>query len=131
MKAIDNQDWYSQKQPLYLSLLTYVQQLLETLLSDKKIHHLPIQKRVKKFDSLMRKMITKKYALPGQVTDLGGLRIIGYIKSDVRKIDEVLQENFEIGLPGKDDKVKELGRITLFHCQKIEPACLNIKNMTG
>jgi putative GTP pyrophosphokinase len=109
MNSIDNHEWYSQKQFLYLSLLTNVQQLLETLLSDKEIHHLPIQKRVKTFDSLMRKMITKEYASPEQVTDLGGLRIIGYIKSDVRKIDDVVQQNFEVDPPGKEDKAKELG----------------------
>ena len=104
---IDISNWYSQKENLYCSLLTYVQQLLETLLSDKEIHHLPIETRVKTLDSLMQKLIRKEYTSPEQITDLGGMRIIGFIQSDASKINEVVEKNFEVDHPGKEDKVKK------------------------
>lgn len=52
---IDVENWYSQNEHLYRSLLNDVPKLLETLLSDKGIHHLPIQARLKTRDSLMQK----------------------------------------------------------------------------
>lgn len=102
------QQWYYTNVPLYGSLLERVKQLLETLLSDKKIPHIPIQVRVKELDSLMKKIARKGYSSPEQVTDLAGIRIIGFKLSDADNIKQIIEANFEIAESGKEDKLEKL-----------------------
>jgi ppGpp synthetase/RelA/SpoT-type nucleotidyltranferase len=105
----DIEQWYIENGNLYRSLLDDVQNLLWRLLSDMEIHILQLQWRVKAFDSFMRKITRKGYASPQQVTDLGGIRVVGFILSDAIKINKVVEDNFEVDPEAIEDKLEKLG----------------------
>ena len=100
---MDYVQWYYENLSLHSSLLNDVKQLLENLLTDKDIRHLPIQVRVKTLDSFIQKMIRKGYTSPEQVSDLTGSRVIGFKLSDVDKINQVIESNFKV------DEAEKLG----------------------
>jgi putative GTP pyrophosphokinase len=104
---LDLQKWYSEREHLYSELLNVAEGLLERLLYDKGIPHLRIEKRVKELKSLIEKMDKRGYDNPEQVTDLAGLRIIGFILSDTEKIEKIIEDNFEY-VGGKEVKAEAL-----------------------
>jgi putative GTP pyrophosphokinase len=99
--------WYSENLGLHSSLLDDIKQLLENLLTDKDIRHLPIQVRVKTLDSFIQKMTRNGYTSPEQVSDLAGSRVIGFKLSDVDKINKVIESNFKVD--DAENKLEKLG----------------------
>ena len=53
-----------------------------------------IQGRVKEYDSFVRKILRKDIDNPEEINDLLGLRVICFILSDTKKVNEVIEKNF-------------------------------------
>jgi putative GTP pyrophosphokinase len=105
---IDFRDWYDQRRQICVSLLKVVRPLLDTLVSNKGIHHLPVEARVKEYESFMGKKLRKNIDNPEEINDVLGLRVICFILSDVEKAKEVIEKNFNV-IGRMDDKTEALG----------------------
>ena len=105
---INFREWYDQRIPTYTSLLAVVKPLLETLVSNNEVHYMVIQGRVKEYDSFVRKILRKDIDNPEEINDLLGLRVICFILSDTKKVNEVIEKNFSVVVK-KDDKTEALG----------------------
>ena len=107
---VNLEEWYNNNTSKYQSLLTKAESIVKELLEGKNVNYFDIKNRVKEFPSWKDKFHEKKYKRPEEVSDLAGLRIIGPTLGDVKKIETVVENNFMIHSPGKEDKQKELGR---------------------
>ena len=105
---INFREWYDQRKPTYTSLLAVVKPLLETLVSNNEVHYMVIQGRVKEYDSFVRKILRKDIDNPEEINDLLGLRVICFILSDTKKVNEVIEKNFSVVVK-KDDKTEAHG----------------------
>lgn len=101
-------EWYDQHKPTYDSFLAVIKPLLETLVSNKGIHHWHIEGRVKQYDRFIGKIWRKKIDNPEEINDLLGLRIICFILSDVERVKEVIEKNFKV-VQDMEDKAEALG----------------------
>jgi len=85
-----------------------IRPLLDLLVTNEGIHHLPIQARIKEYDSFIAKKHRKEIDNPEDITDLLGLRVICYILSDVEKVKEIVEKYFKV-IGRADDKTQDLG----------------------
>lgn len=67
-----------------------------------------IQGRVKEYDSFVGKILRKDIDNPEEINDLLGLRVICFILSDTKKLNEVIEKNFSVVVK-KDDKTEAYG----------------------
>jgi len=67
-----------------------------------------IQGRVKEYDSFVRKILRKDIDNPEEINDLLGSRVICFILSDTKKVNEVIEKNFSVVVK-KDDKTEAHG----------------------
>ena len=81
--------------------------MLDILFLNKGIHPWHVEGRVKEYNSFQRKMSGKDIDNPEEIFDLVGLRVICFILSDVRKVNEVIEKNF--GVVEKRENTKEVG----------------------
>lgn len=88
-----------------------VSNLLGTLCRSKGIEVLQIEKRVKEYDSIISKLTRPekqgKYKELSDITDIAGVRIITYYKSDVEKIQEIIEEVFDVDYGNSVNKMYE------------------------
>lgn len=84
--------------------------LTRALLSDAGIQIHSITYRVKDYESAIRKLNLKadRYDSVAELTDLLGVRIVTYFSSDVDKVAEVIQREFEIDTGNSVDKRESL-----------------------
>lgn len=88
---------YSSRLPKYKKLGNNVEQVLIDLLRTNNIDVLDVCYRVKPFDSFREKIDRKGYENPfEEVEDLCGLRIICYYLEDLKRIDKIVKNEFEI-----------------------------------
>lgn len=81
----------------YQQLGEQVTHALKTILQEKNISVLAIKYRVKSLDSFLEKIHRKNYQDPfREMEDICGIRIIYHFTSDIKKIDEMIQQEFEI-----------------------------------
>jgi ppGpp synthetase/RelA/SpoT-type nucleotidyltranferase len=81
----------------YEKLATNLVEALKILLSEINVSYLTIDYRIKTFDSFLKKIERKKYTVPfEQIEDICGIRIICYYRSDIEKICEIINKEFEI-----------------------------------
>jgi putative GTP pyrophosphokinase len=67
-----------------------------------------IESRVKEFGRFVRKMREKKYSSPEEMTDVVGLRIVGFVPSDINTLSGIVERNFSIDWDNSRDSIKEL-----------------------
>ncbi|MGC1927561.1 MAG: RelA/SpoT domain-containing protein, partial [Candidatus Nitrosopolaris sp.] len=89
-------EWYKQREQTYTSLLGSVKPLLDMLFFNKGINPWHVEGRVKEYNSFLRKMSRKSIDNPEEIFDLVGLRVICFMLSDVRKVNEVIEQNFRV-----------------------------------
>lgn len=107
---IDLRDWYIKEKNSFEFLAKKVAMLLEDLIKTNEIEHHSITYRTKDLDSLITKVKIKNYTDPqNQVHDYAGIRIVTFVKSDVLKICELIEREFNIDLENSSDKSEELG----------------------
>lgn len=81
----------------YEKLGNNVKQVLIDLLKTNNIDILDVSYRVKQFDSFYEKIEFKGYKNPfEEVEDFCGLRIVCYYLSDLKKIDKIITDEFEV-----------------------------------
>ena len=84
-----------------------ISQALELLLKEENIPYLSINYRTKDVDSFVGKIQRKSYKNPFEdIEDICGLRIVCYYQSDIEKIKQIIQKEFEI--LNNENKVESL-----------------------
>lgn len=97
---------YNSKLDCYKKLKEEVDFILEQSIERSKIKISHIESRIKKFDSLKRKMEVKQTNNPfEEVTDILGARIICLFLSSLPLIEKLIHENFNV--LSKDDKINK------------------------
>ncbi|MFE5321443.1 GTP pyrophosphokinase family protein [Paenibacillus sp. NPDC056579] len=80
------------------------------LLDDEGLTYYSISSREKTMASFMSKASKDKYTDPlHQITDLAGIRVITYVKSEVYQCCEAIKQLFKIDEQNSGDKTTELG----------------------
>jgi len=88
---------YDELRPKHQKLESSLKRDLEASLRDAGISVLKVESRVKDFDSLRDKVQRKHYDNPLQeIHDICGLRVICYYPSDVGRVSELIQSEFDV-----------------------------------
>jgi len=96
--------------PLYQRLARKVALIVEELMELKKINFHAVSFRAKTVDSFSEKIKNPKYNDPlNDLTDLAGIRIIGYVENDIKQICKIIEEIFVLDPKNSLDKSEELG----------------------
>ncbi|MBE9586518.1 (p)ppGpp synthetase [Mucilaginibacter sp. JRF] len=98
----------SKNSSIYSSFTEKCKTLIVDLLNDVgiNVHHITF--RIKKSQSLERKIEAKgnKYKDISEITDICGIRIITYLDSDVNKVAQIIEKEFEVDYANSVDKRK-------------------------
>lgn len=99
------ESWYNDNYSKYNSCGITVKNLIETFLNSKGLPFHSIEYRVKSKESFLDKCNKEKYNDPTrEITDVCGIRIIGYTNHDVKLIQEIIESEFEIDRDNSIDK---------------------------
>jgi len=99
---------YAQVRPLYERLAQEVRHILETKLADVRLTPASITDRSKAIKSFAEKITRKHYTTPlSEMTDLAGARVVCAYESELAKIAEVVEANFDVR--ERIDKARDLG----------------------
>lgn len=91
------EDSFRQIKPKYQRLAVNVEQALIQFLEEKKISSFDVEKRVKGEKSFLEKVIRKSYESPfEQMDDIAGVRVICYYNEDLKLIDDIINEQFNV-----------------------------------
>ncbi|MFH0773239.1 MAG: hypothetical protein V1922_02920 [bacterium] len=102
-------DWYKERQPIYRLLSKKVESLIQEILDLNKINYHSIQSRCKSqesFENKIEKGISYDYK---DMQDMAGVRVIGYVNSDIVVISGIVRKNFFIDEKRSIDKATILG----------------------
>ncbi len=126
---------YNNLYPRYKKLAFNLKQALEIFLEEDKITYLSISSRIKEFEFFAEKITRKDYKNPfKEVEDLCGIRIICYYQSNVKKIADIIQKEFEIvESQDKEDSLNsdQFGYRSVHFIVKIKQNWLNAPNYRG
>jgi ppGpp synthetase/RelA/SpoT-type nucleotidyltranferase len=102
--------WYKTNQEIYEKLAKEVRRILDGVLKQRGIKVQDIEAREKdteKFQQKLRNGVT--YSDPKKMQDLAGIRIICFVKSDVKKVCDAIEKNFEvISMKGNEEKRNDI-----------------------
>ncbi len=105
----ENVTWYREKQPLYKILAEKVIGIIEEVIISKNINYASLGYRDKDIESFRKKIESGINFDPKEMQDLAGIRIVGYVKSDVDNIAKEIENLFEIDKARSVDKAESLG----------------------
>lgn len=109
-KFLGLESWYLNERESFEFLARKVASLIEDLIKMNGIEYHSITFRTKDIDSLLIKAKHKNYVDPkNQIQDYAGVRIVTFVKSDVLKICELIEKEFNIDVENSSDKSGELG----------------------
>jgi len=95
---------FDQLKDSYNKLGKNIKEAVETFLIEKEISFLSVDYRIKSIDSFLEKIERKSYNDPfNEIEDICGLRIICYYQSDIKKICQIINNEFDI----KENQDKE------------------------
>jgi len=97
---------YRLKRSDYEELSERVKGILFEILNLEKINYALLESRAKKIESFQAKI--KNNLNEKELYDLSGIRVVGYVRSDVKKIVKILQNNFAVDEDKSKDKSLEL-----------------------
>ncbi len=88
---------YDNNKELYCNLIEEVKLIIDRNIKNRKIKISHIESRLKKFNKFYEKIMRKKYiGDPFElIEDIGGVRIICVFMADLKKIKNIINENFE------------------------------------
>lgn len=96
-KVISAVEWYQVNRDFYKRLELKIELIIKEILEDCQISFHSVTSRSKDIESFAKKASKDKYSDPKtEILDLAGIRITAYVESDVNKICEVLEREFEI-----------------------------------
>ncbi|MDP5134634.1 hypothetical protein ORJ04_01550 [Rheinheimera baltica] len=88
---------FEKLEPSYRQLAENVKGALVQFLKDRNIDFLDVESRVKSFDSFFNKIERKGYEEPlSEIHDICGLRIINYYPSDLKTIESIINNEFDV-----------------------------------
>ena len=88
---------YDKKYLKYKRLANNIKQVIETFLLDGEIEVLNVNCRIKSFSSFCDKIERKGYKRPfKEIEDICGVRIVCYYTSDLEKIAQIINEEFDV-----------------------------------
>jgi putative GTP pyrophosphokinase len=103
-------EWYRRNYSVYDSLAKIVDSLVHKILDQEGINYHDITNRPKTIDRYREKALKEKYKDPrSEIMDMAGVRIITYLDSDAKKVEEIIKSNFEVIPEYSKDKSDELG----------------------
>jgi len=110
MSIIDDKVRYAEQvRPLYKLFVEKLENTLRNLIEVGEIPYAQVERRVKKIDSFFRKASEKEYKDPfADTKDIGGLRIVTYYDTDVDRVGDIIQKEFEVDWPNSSDKLDRL-----------------------
>ena len=110
MENNETSNQYIRLRPIYKKLATKIALIIEELLELNNINFHAVSYRAKTVESFSEKTKKPKYTDPlNELTDLAGIRVIGYVEDDVKKISKIIEETFDIDQSNSLDKSIELG----------------------
>ena len=90
-------NYYNENAPLWDGFLKKMNFLIKELLKTKGICPQDVLCRVKGLSSFENKCNNDKYADPfNEITDMCGMRIITYTLDDIKKVSDVIEDEFEV-----------------------------------
>ncbi len=99
--------WYQEKSIDYEELAERVSGILEDILFIEKANYALIESRGKSLESFQNRL--KEISYSGKdLVDLAGVRVVGYVKTDVEKILKIIKANFDVDADRSKDKSAEL-----------------------
>ena len=99
---------YKQVRQFYDSLAQEVRHILETRLAEAGLKPASVTHRPKEIDSFAEKITRKHYTRPlEEMTDLAGVRVVCPYESDLSKVAETIESNFDVH--ERVDKARDLG----------------------
>lgn len=103
-------EWYTNNLSLYNQLASKVESDVKDILRQENINFHSVTSRAKDVSEYKEKALRKKYKDPKtEIKDMAGVRIITYLDSDAKKIEEVIRSSFVILPEHSIDKTEELG----------------------
>lgn len=124
--------YYESNKSLFELLCKDASVILQKILDERDIKYQSISYRVKKYDSYKKKCEKEKYSNPkDEIKDIAGLRIVTYLDSDVKEIDNLIKELFEMDVQNSKDKKDDLeddkvGYIAKHYVLKYNPERLGL-----
>jgi putative GTP pyrophosphokinase len=112
-------DWYESHREIYDSLRERVEEFLDSMLNkegmEKGSDYVFVGSRLKSKTSFERKLRTiengsLKYSKPEEITDIAGIRIVGYVLADIKPISTLVERYFRIDRKKSVDKATKLGK---------------------
>lgn len=99
---------FDESNSLYYGFGERCKGIIRELIVDNSISSHQITSRIKNRDSLSKKIDSKKdkYSDLSDITDICGIRIITYLESDVNRIAEILEKEFQVDPINSVDKRK-------------------------
>lgn len=110
-RSIEEQrDWFDAQRPVYERLVETAVVTLKGILDSEGIPYLSIYGRAKAKKSFIEKTSRKSYVDPRrEMTDLAGIRVIVYRRSDVTRASEIIAASFGIDPERSANKSADLG----------------------
>lgn len=108
-KIDDAVAWFQEERNKYKRFSLKMELLLKEILDEQGITYYEISSRCKDVKSFKEKIEKKGYENPKEeIFDLSGVRVITYVESEVKKVNEVINKEFDILREHSIDKTKEL-----------------------
>lgn len=89
-------NWYMSNRSLYRDLADEIHKILSAILKKREIKIREIKSREKDLESFKRKLQEGVTFNPKNMQDLSGIRIICFVKSDVKAICDVIENSFDV-----------------------------------
>jgi GTP pyrophosphokinase len=103
----DEVDWYIDNRQIYVEFKDKLEKLIRDILEAERIDYHKLEARAKTALSFQSKLAKGVSYEPKKMNDLIGIRIIGFLLSDVEKISQCITDNFTIK-PVSDSNKEEL-----------------------
>ncbi len=104
----DVASWYDSHHQLYGSYAECIRTLLETLIKGRDLPYHSITCRTKERQSFLKKWELKSYASCELITDFAGIRVIAYTTADVKRICDLIVDEFQCDRKNSVDKGREM-----------------------
>ena len=103
-------EWYKANFIVYERLTNHVEAILKDILKKEKINFHTVTSRPKSIDKYIEKASKEKYKDPkSEIMDMAGIRVITYLDTDAKKVEEIVKRTFQYIPEHSGDKTKELG----------------------
>lgn len=127
-KFTDCASWYDRNRADFDQFCNEIENIIKRVLKAERITVQSISARVKDKKSFIEKCKKEKYTNPQtEIMDIVGIRIIAYITSDVRRICDVIEREFQIDIANSINKAdvmeeNQVGYLSVHYIAKLNDA---------